>query len=118
MDARESHRELVGLNVRASDGERLGQVVQCDDDGFLCEQGVFFPRDFVISYEDVASVGIDELFLRRPSDDYYAEASSVLSRDRTSDGYADPDEEPVRRLGTGRLNGREAGEPSPSPGWR
>ena len=70
-------RDMVGRVVRGVDGEKLGRVVQCDEASFVCEKGIFFPRDFVIRYEDVDSITEDEVLLRRPGIDYLGEPTPV-----------------------------------------
>ena len=53
-----------GMVVLAADGEKLGKVVRCDQEGFIVEKGLFFPRDYIARYVDVADVRGDEIYLR------------------------------------------------------
>lgn len=51
-----------GMTVRSSDGEKLGKVIRCDQDAFIIEKGFFFPKDYIVRY-DQASVRGDEVLL-------------------------------------------------------
>jgi uncharacterized protein (TIGR02271 family) len=51
-----------GMTVRSSDGEKLGKVIRCDADAFIIEKGFFFPKDYIVRY-DQASVRGDEVLL-------------------------------------------------------
>ncbi len=55
-----------GMIVRSSDGEKLGKVIRCGDDEFIIEKGFFFPKDYVVRYEQ-ASVSGDEVLLSMPA---------------------------------------------------
>lgn len=52
-----------GMTVMSSDGEKLGKVIRCDTDRFIIEKGFFFPKDYVVRYEDVSRVSGDEAYL-------------------------------------------------------
>jgi hypothetical protein len=58
-------RIAEGMLVFSRDGERLGRVVHCEETSFLIEKGLFFPKDFVASYDDIAERHGDELILHR-----------------------------------------------------
>ena len=51
-----------GMTVRSADGEKLGRVIRCDQDAFIIEKGFFFPKDYIVRY-DQASVRGDEVLL-------------------------------------------------------
>ena len=51
------------MSVISADGHRLGGVVRCDADTFLIEKGIFFPRDWVCSYTQVATVDGESVHL-------------------------------------------------------
>ena len=44
---------VPGMIVRSADGELLGWVVACHSEGFVIEEGPFFPTDYFVSFEDV-----------------------------------------------------------------
>lgn len=54
-----------GLNVFTQDGEKLGKVIELEDDYLTVEKGFFFPKDFTFRYDDVVDVRDDELFINR-----------------------------------------------------
>jgi uncharacterized protein (TIGR02271 family) len=54
-----------GMVVKGADGERLGTVVRCTDEGFVVERGLFFPKALLARYEDVTGIRDDELQLAR-----------------------------------------------------
>jgi hypothetical protein len=53
----------VGMSVFSADGEKLGNVVRRDADSFIIEKGLFFPKDYLCRYADVASVAGDDVRL-------------------------------------------------------
>jgi hypothetical protein len=53
----------VGMSVFSADGEKLGNVVRRDADSFIIEKGLFFPKDYLCHYADVASVAGDDVRL-------------------------------------------------------
>src|SRR5512140_194666 len=63
MDTREIRE---GMTVRSSDGQKLGKVIRCGADEFIVEKGFFFPKDYVVRY-DQASVSGDEVMLALPA---------------------------------------------------
>jgi uncharacterized protein (TIGR02271 family) len=48
-----------GAVVYGADGEKLGKVRACDTNGFVIEKGLFFPKDILARYDDVADVDDD-----------------------------------------------------------
>jgi hypothetical protein len=52
-----------GMTVRSADGEKLGEVLTTDEQGFIVEKGFFVPRDYVVRYDDVAEVSGDAVRL-------------------------------------------------------
>ncbi len=58
-----------GMVVRASDGKKLGTVIECGPDQFLVEKGTFFPKDYAVGYQEVEGVADGEVRLRIASDD-------------------------------------------------
>jgi uncharacterized protein (TIGR02271 family) len=53
----------TGMVVKSSDGEKLGKVIRCDADAFLIEKGLFFPKDYIARYDQIAAVEQDEVRL-------------------------------------------------------
>ena len=52
-----------GMTVRSAAGEKLGEVLTADEQGFIVEKGFFVPRDYVVRYDDVAEVSGDAVRL-------------------------------------------------------
>lgn len=52
-----------GLNAFTQDGEKLGKVIELNDDYLTVEKGFFFPKDFTFRYDSVVDVKNDELFI-------------------------------------------------------
>jgi uncharacterized protein (TIGR02271 family) len=52
-----------GMTVRAADGKKLGKVIECAEESFVVEKGLFFPKDYSIRYDQVAEVREDEVYL-------------------------------------------------------
>jgi uncharacterized protein (TIGR02271 family) len=42
--------------VMGTQGERIGKVIRCDDDTFVVEKGVFFPKDYELRYDHITDV--------------------------------------------------------------
>jgi uncharacterized protein (TIGR02271 family) len=54
-------REIrTGMIIYSADGDKLGKVVRLEPDGFIIEKGFFFPKDYFVRNEDVASVRADD----------------------------------------------------------
>jgi uncharacterized protein (TIGR02271 family) len=45
-----------GMFVISTSGERIGKVIRCDDDDFIVEKGVVFPRDYALRYDHITEV--------------------------------------------------------------
>jgi uncharacterized protein (TIGR02271 family) len=45
-----------GMFVMGTQGERIGKVIRCDDDTFIVERGVFFPKDYELRYDHITDV--------------------------------------------------------------
>jgi uncharacterized protein (TIGR02271 family) len=69
-----------GMVVRSQDGEKLGRVFAVAEDAFHIEKGLFFPKDYLVRFSEVAGVRDGELVLahgrdslrRLSSDEKYA----------------------------------------------
>jgi len=66
--------DCKGKAVRGSDGHKIGKVVSCDADELVVESGLFKVRDFTVAVDEVASISGSEVFLRRPAEQYRADA--------------------------------------------
>jgi uncharacterized protein (TIGR02271 family) len=44
------------MSVTSTKGERLGKVIRCNDDTFVVEKGVFFPKDYELRYNHISDV--------------------------------------------------------------
>jgi uncharacterized protein (TIGR02271 family) len=45
-----------GMFVMGTQGERIGKVIRCDEDTFVVEKGVFFPKDYELRYDHITDV--------------------------------------------------------------
>jgi uncharacterized protein (TIGR02271 family) len=54
-------RVRVGMKAISNRGEHLGRVLSKDDQGFIIEKGVFFPKDYLLRYEYISDLRGDEL---------------------------------------------------------
>lgn len=52
-----------GMNVLASDGEKLGEVDAVEGDSLVVKKGFFFPKDYYIPADAVASTDGDNVYL-------------------------------------------------------
>jgi uncharacterized protein (TIGR02271 family) len=62
MTGLESIRE--GMVVRSADGEKLGRVIAIGAGDFHIEKGLFFPKDYLVSFADVSDVRDGEVILK------------------------------------------------------
>ena len=82
-----------GTHVYSSDGKSLGKVVSYDDDSITVQKGIFFPKDFTFSYDDIADCRDDNLYLS---------ASEAELKDWQTDSYGGWNQ--VDEINTGRLD--------------
>jgi len=59
----ERSRIKEGMVVRSQDGEKLGRVFSVEADSFCIEKGLFFPKDYVVRFSEVAGERDGELIL-------------------------------------------------------
>jgi uncharacterized protein (TIGR02271 family) len=52
-----------GTPVYTQDDERLGKITHLDDDSFTVEKGIFFPKDFIIRYDDIQDIRDKGIYL-------------------------------------------------------
>ncbi len=45
-----------GMFVMGTQGERIGKVILCNDETFVVEKGVFFPKDYELRYDHITDV--------------------------------------------------------------
>ncbi|MGK4006171.1 YsnF/AvaK domain-containing protein [Sorangium sp. So ce1036] len=57
-----------GMVVRSSDGEKLGKVTRIDAGTFEIEKGFFFPKEYIVHYDEVAGVRNGEIILTQDRD--------------------------------------------------
>jgi len=57
-------RFLPDMVVRSADGDKLGKVVSSDDNGVYIQKGIFFPKDYFASFDQIESISGDEIYLR------------------------------------------------------
>lgn len=65
MDSQFKEQLREGFEVWSSDGEKVGKVVTIRSDSFVVEKGVFFLKDYVLSFDDVREIRGDEVQLSR-----------------------------------------------------
>jgi hypothetical protein len=61
MYQRDDIRE--GMTVRSVDGEKLGKVFAVNEDEFLIEKGLFFPKDYVCRYSEIRRLEEGDIIL-------------------------------------------------------
>lgn len=57
-----------GMVVRSQDGEKLGRVFAVAEDAFHIEKGLFFPKDYLVRFSEVAGLRDGELVLAHGRD--------------------------------------------------
>jgi uncharacterized protein (TIGR02271 family) len=82
------------MTVRAEDGRKLGTVIECTEDGFVVEKGIFFPKDFHVRYEQVVAVRDGEAYLDSAELGAGAPADSGIEAEA---GPAIASHEPIRQ---------------------
>jgi uncharacterized protein (TIGR02271 family) len=62
MDA--NQRGVVeGMVVHSTDGARIGKVIRCSAGSFEIEKGIFFPKDYLVSYSDITQVSGNDIYI-------------------------------------------------------
>jgi uncharacterized protein (TIGR02271 family) len=54
-------RVRVGMTAVSNRGENLGKVARSEDQAFVIEKGVFFPKDYLLRYEYITDIRGDQL---------------------------------------------------------
>lgn len=62
------HEIVHGMVVRSSDGEKLGKVTRLDEASFEIEKGFFFPKEYMVRYDEVAGIRDGEVILTHARD--------------------------------------------------
>jgi uncharacterized protein (TIGR02271 family) len=85
----------LGMVVRSSDGEKLGKVVRLEPTSFVIEKGFFFPKDYMVRYDEVAAVQGDEALLAHGREHLSTSTQEALDRPATTTltGGVEPSEE-------------------------
>lgn len=71
-----------GMVVRSLDGEKLGKVFAMGDTRFQIEKGLFFPKDYLVSYSDIQDIRDGEIILARGRDGLREASDAAEVRDR------------------------------------
>jgi uncharacterized protein (TIGR02271 family) len=45
-----------GMFVTSTAGEKIGKVIRCDDETFVVEKGILFPKDYELRYDHITEV--------------------------------------------------------------
>jgi uncharacterized protein (TIGR02271 family) len=76
-----------GMMVYSSDGEKLGKVFAVSDTEFQVEKGLFFPKDYVLRFEDIIDIRGGDVIVRHARASLGAASGTALGRglDRRED---------------------------------
>jgi uncharacterized protein (TIGR02271 family) len=108
MDSPFKEQMREGFVVWSSDSEKLGKVVTIRAESFVVEKGVFFPKDYVLPFDDVREIRGDEVLLSRTRKELGIRAGFW---ETWTTGSA----EPVDRPYVGRVAGQSEQEPPEQP---
>jgi uncharacterized protein (TIGR02271 family) len=53
-----------GMTVRSADGDKLGKIIAVNDQGIQLEKGIFFPKEYQASFDQLDQVSDGDLYLR------------------------------------------------------
>jgi len=53
-----------GMTVRSADGDTLGKIVAINDRGIQVEKGIFFPKEYIASFDQIDQVSNGDLYLK------------------------------------------------------
>lgn len=53
-----------GMTVRSADGDKLGKIIAIDEQGIQVEKGIFFPKEYLASFDQLDQVANNELYLK------------------------------------------------------
>ena len=60
----ENNRFHEGMTVRSADGDKLGKVTAVDAQGIRVAKGIFFPKEYLASLDQVDQINGDEIYLK------------------------------------------------------
>jgi uncharacterized protein (TIGR02271 family) len=73
------HPNIKGSMIAYNEsGEKLGKVTTLFEDSFNIEKGLFFPRDFSVSYDDVTEVHDNDMIVTLHSEEMKVRATAPL----------------------------------------
>jgi uncharacterized protein (TIGR02271 family) len=75
-----------GMTVYSIDDEKLGKIIRCDASTFIIEKGIFFPKDYIARYADIANVAGDEVRLNLTRDMLVRADDVAAATDLTTPG--------------------------------
>lgn len=58
----------TGMVVRSYDGDKLGKIVGIEGDSLLIEKGIFFPKDYRCSFDQVDDIYEGDIYLKWGTD--------------------------------------------------
>ena len=58
-----------GMDAYNVEGDKLGKVVDLEDDYLVIEKGIFFPKDFTFRYDDIAETRDGSLLINQHRED-------------------------------------------------
>lgn len=61
-----------GMDAFTVDGEKLGSVVELNDDSVIIEKGFFFPRDYSFRYDDITEIADNKVIVNQNRSDVSA----------------------------------------------
>lgn len=71
-----------GMTVRSADGDKLGKIIAIDDAGIRLEKGIFFPKEYLASFDQLDQIADGDLYLKwgtnlveQQYDSYYGSGS-------------------------------------------
>lgn len=80
-----------GMTVWSSDGHKLGKVVACEDRSFEIEKGFFFPKEYVVTYDEITELrGDNDLVLGRSRNELKTGEAEYREPPRAAETYAQP----------------------------
>jgi hypothetical protein len=78
-----------GMAVYSADGKKLGKISRQGDDSLLVAKGIFFKKDYRVSYEDIERIEEDGIYLRLTQEQIEAERV-VEEEDELEEAVARP----------------------------
>jgi len=79
---------IDGATVMSRDREKVGGIISCGEDHFIVEKGIFFPKDYLVRFDEVAVANADEIVLIRTKDELRRLTEDELERATVNAGTA------------------------------